>query len=331
MDTRMTQMFGIEYPIMCGGIMWLAKPGLCAAISNAGGMGNLTAGIYDSAADFRNAIDETRRLTASPFCVNITLMPSVRIGREMHRSYLEVCCEQKIAAIEVSGAPLDRYMGKEALEMAKQAGIRLMHKVGSVKHAHHAEEAGYDAVIAAGFEEGGHPHSDDVTTMSLLPKVEEAVNIPVIAAGGIADGRTMAAAMLLGADGVMMASRFIATSECTAHPAIKEELVRRSENDTTLICRTLDMQMRALKNSLVSKVLEAEARGATAEEVIGLISGERSRTAWETGNAEDAPLAVGQSIGLIKDVPGCKELLDRMVCEAGAAIGQLSGQLARNS
>src|SRR4030042_120451 len=258
MKTRMTELFGIKYPIMCGGMMWLAKPELCAAISKAGGLGNLTSGNYDSGDDFRKAIDKTRQLTDKPFCGKITLLPSVRITKEMHQEYFRVCCEEKVAAIEISGAPLDKYLGVEAVNQAKKVGVKLVHKVGSVKHARHAEEAGYDAVIAAGFEEGGHPLSDDVTTLLLTPRICESVKIPVITAGGIADGRSLAAALVLGAEGVMMASRFIATKECMAHPKIKEEIVRRQENDKTLVCPTLNLQMRALKNELVGMVRESE-------------------------------------------------------------------------
>jgi len=327
MKTRMTTLFGIKYPIMCGGMMWLAKPELCAAISNAGGLGNLTSGNYESGDDFGKAIDKTRQLTDKPFCVNITLLPSVRINKEMHQDYFRVCCEKGVAAIEVSGAPLDKYLGVDAISQAKKVGVKLIHKVGSVKHARHAEEAGYDAVIAAGFEEGGHPLNDDVTTMLLTPRICDSVKIPVITAGGIADGRSLAAALVLGAEGVMMASRFIATKECLAHPKIKEELVRRQENDTTLILGTLDLQMRALKNELVSKVLEVESRHGGLEEIIPLISGKRSEKAWENGDVDGAPLAVGQSIGLIKEIVTCRELLETMVREAEHILSEIQRRL----
>ena len=327
MKTRMTTLFGIKYPIMCGGMMWLAKPELCAAISNAGGLGNLTSGNYESGDDLSKSIDKTRQLTDKPFCVNITLLPSVRITKEMHQDYFRVCCEKGVAAIEISGAPLDKYLGVDAISQAKKVGVKLIHKVGSVKHARHAEEAGYDAVIAAGFEEGGHPLNDDVTTMLLTPRICDSVKIPVITAGGIADGRSLAAALVLGAEGVMMASRFIATKECTAHPKIKEELIRRQENDTTLILGTLDLQMRALKNELVSKVLEVERQHGGLEEIIPLISGKRSEKAWENGDVDGAPLAVGQSIGLIKEIVSCRELLEMMVREAEHILSEIQRRL----
>jgi nitronate monooxygenase len=159
--------------------------------------------------------------------------------------------------------------------------------------------------------------------MLLTPRIRESVNIPVITAGGIADGRSMAAAMVLGADGVMMASRFIATTECLAHPKIKEELVRRQENDVTLICKSINLQMRALKNKLVQEVLEVEARHGGLEEIISLISGERIQKAWESGDVEYAPLALGQSIGLIKEIVSCRELLERMVREAEEVLADV--------
>lgn len=316
MKTKMTELLGIEHPVMCGGMMWLAKPALCAAISNAGGLGNLTAGNYESADEFRDAVRETKRLTDRPYCVNITLLPSVRITKELHADYFDVCCDEGVAALEISGAPLDRYLGAESVERAKRSGVKLIHKLGAVRHARHAESAGYDAVIAAGIEEGGHPLDDDVTTMVLTPRISESVDIPVITAGGIADGRGLAAALVLGAGGVMMASRFIATKECPAHDAIKEELVRRQENDTTLICRSINLQMRCLKNRISEKVLEIEAGQGSFDEILPYMIGARSKESWETGDAEMAPLAVGQSIGLINGVPSCAELLERMVRQA---------------
>jgi NAD(P)H-dependent flavin oxidoreductase YrpB (nitropropane dioxygenase family) len=328
LKTKITELFGIRYPILCGAMMWLAKPELCAAVSNAGGLGNLTAGNYGSGDELRQAIARTRQLTDKPFCVNLTLLPSVRIAKDLHQDYFRVCCEEKVNSIDISGAPLDRYLGPEAIRQAKDAGVKLIHKLGSVKHAVHAEEAGYDAVIAAGFEEGGHPLHEDVTTMLLTPRICQSVSIPVVTAGGIADGRGMAAAMVLGAEGVMMASRFIATTECLAHHRVKEELVRRQENDTVMICRSINLQMRALRNAQVEKVLEVEARGGGLGELVPLIAGERQVAAWDTGDLESSALPVGQSIGLVQDIVSCEELLSRMMREAGDILAQVQGRFA---
>ena len=322
--TAITELFGIQYPIICGAMMWLCKPRLCAAISNAGGMGNLTAGNYEREDDFRLAVKQVRELTDKPFMVNITLHPSVRLTPEHHRMYLKICCEERVAGIEFSGTPVDIAFGPEAVMRLREAGIKIFHKVGAVRHAMHAEKAGYDGIYAAGVEEGGHPLSDDVTTMVLTPRIAESVNIPVVAAGGIADGRSMAAALVLGAEGVMMASRFIATEECEVHPDIKRELVRRHEFDTVLFGKSIGLQGRALKTKTIEDIVAIEERGGGLAELMPYISGQRIRDAWERGDVDRAPLMVGQSIGLIKNVPTCKELINDMVTQAGACLARLN-------
>ncbi len=324
MKTAITEMFGIKYPIICGAMMWLCKPRLCAAVSNAGGMGNLTAGNYATEDEFRKAIRETRRLTDKPFMVNVTILPSVHITPEHHRMYLQVCAEEKIAGLEISGTPLDKAVGGEYIGMLKKAGVKLFHKVGSVRHAVHAEKAGYDGIYAAGIEEGGHPLDDDVTTMVLTPRIAETVHIPVVAVGGIGDGRTMAAALALGAEGVMMATRFAATQECEVHDNIKQEFIRRQEYETALICKSIGLQGRAIRNKVVEEILSLEAKGCGLEDLIPLISGERVRETWATGRVDSAPMMMGQSVGLVKDIPTCKELIERMAAEAEADIERLT-------
>jgi len=324
MKTAITEMFGIKHPIICGAMMWLCKPRLCAAVSNAGGMGNITAGNYATEDEFRKAIRETRRLTDMPFMVNVTILPSVHITAEHHRMYLRICAEEKVAGLEISGTPLDKAVGHEYIEMLKKAGVKLFHKVGSVRHAMHAEKAGYDGIYAAGIEEGGHPLNDDVTPMVLTPRIAESVRIPVVTVGGIADGRTLAAALALGAEGVMMATRFVATQECEVHDNIKQEVIRRQEYETALICKSIGLQGRAIRNKVVDEVLSLEEKGCGLEELIPLISGERVREAWATGDVDRAPMMMGQSVGLVKDIPTCKELIGRMAAEAEADIKRLT-------
>lgn len=314
--TAITEMFGVKYPIICGAMMWLCKPKMCAVVSNAGGIGNLTAGNYETADDFRQAIRETRQLTDKPFFVAITLLPSVRITPEHHKMYVKVCAEEKVAGIEFSGTPLDKVAGMEAVEMLKKAGVKMFHKVGALRHALHAEKIGFDGIYAAGIEEGGHPLNDDVTSMVLTPKIVSSVKIPVVTVGGIADGRTMAAALALGAEGVMMASRFIATQECEVHENIKQELIRRQEFDTVIYGKSIGLQGRGLKSKVIEEVLAIEARHGGFEELIPLLAGQKVKQAWETGDVDYAPLMVGQSIGLINDIPTCAELLERMAAQA---------------
>ncbi len=322
--TAITEMFGVTYPIICGAMMWLCKPKLCAAVSNAGGIGNLTAGNYETADEFRAAIRETRKLTDKPFFVAITLLPSVRITPEHHKMYVKVCAEEKVAGIEFSGTPLDKVAGMEAVELLKNAGVKMFHKVGAVRHALHADKIGFDGIYAAGIEEGGHPLNDDVTSMVLTPRIVSSVKIPVVTVGGIADGRTMAAALALGAEGVMMASRFIATKECEVHDNIKQELIRRQEFDTVIYGKSIGLQGRGLKSKVLEEVLAIEARHGGFEELIPLLSGQKVKEAWETGDVNYAPLMVGQSIGLINDIPTCQELMERMAAEARACSARVA-------
>jgi nitronate monooxygenase len=324
MKTRITDLFGIQYPIQCGGMLWIATPELAAAISNAGAMGNLTSGNYNSADELKTAIDHTRSLTDKPFIVNITTMPSIRLPVELLRDFFRVCCEKKVKAIEVAGAPVDTFLGREFIPMAKDAGVKVLHKVGTVKHAVHAQKVGYDAVTIAGFEEGGFPHRDNVSTMVLVPKVKEAVNIPFLAAGGMADGKSLGAALALGADGVMMATRFLATKESGVHPNIYKVLIEKTEADTSLQLQSLlsafGLQVRALKNAIMDKIAKIEKEGGDLTELLPLISGERARQVWKNGDADMAMLTIGQSVGRINDIPTVSELIERMVREARDAL-----------
>jgi NAD(P)H-dependent flavin oxidoreductase YrpB (nitropropane dioxygenase family) len=314
--TAITDMFGVKYPIICGAMMWLSIPPLAGAISEAGGLGNLTAGNYETEEEFRNAIKEVRKITDKPFMVGITILPSLRITSEHHAMYVKVCAEERIAGVEISGAPLDKGLGMDAVEMLKKANVKMFQKVGAVRHAVHAEKVGYDGIYAAGIEEGGHPLSDDVTTMILTPRIAETVKIPVVTVGGVADGRGLAAAITLGAHGVMMGSRFVSSKECPCHHNIKDELVRRQEMDTTIFGRSIGLQGRALMSDVIRDVIDIEEKGGKLEDLIPLISGLRIKKAWETGDVNYAPLMVGQSIGLIKKVMSVKEIMESMVKEA---------------
>ncbi len=324
MKTRITGMFGIKYPVICGAMYLVGEPVLTAAISNAGGMGNLTAGNYKTSDELRNAIRETKKLTDKPFMVGITILPSFHITMDDHRKNLEICAEEKIGGIEVSGTPLDK-VGKQYMEMLRSAGVKMFHKVGSVRHAQHAEDVGYDGIYAAGIEEGGHPLNDDVTTMVLTPKIAETVKIPVVAVGGIADGKSLAAALSLGAEGVMMATRFMATTECGVHQNIKDEIIRREEYETTLICKSLNLQGRAIKNKLANEVLAAEKKGAGLAELAPLITGDRCKVAWETGDVDVAPMMMGQSIGRIHEIKSCAAVIEDMVKQAEREINRVKG------
>lgn len=324
MKTRITELFDITYPIQCGGMLWLATPELAAAISNAGAMGNLTSGNCGSADELRATIDETRGLTDNPFIVNITTMPSIRLPVELLREFFLVCCERKVAAIEVAGAPVDTFLGPDLIPRAQEAGVKVVHKVGVVRHAVHAQKVGYDAVTVAGFEEGGFPHKDNVSTMVLVPRVVAEVDIPVMAAGGMANGNSLAAALALGADGIMMATRFLATRDSGVHENIYGMLLEKKEMDTSLNLQSLlgglGLQVRALRNDVMRRIDEIERQGGDFSALHPLISGERARQVWKDGRVEEAMLTVGQSIGLVDDIPTVSELIDRMVAEARGTL-----------
>jgi NADH:quinone reductase (non-electrogenic) len=322
MKTRLTEMLGIKYPIICGGMMRLAYPPLCAAISNAGGLGNLTSAMYEDKAQFKAAIQEVKSLTDKPFIVNVTLLPSIGVTPERYQAYFEAIAEEEVAALELSGMPLNRYEGGKYFEMLKKAGVKLFHKVGSVRHGKSAEKAGYDGVFAAGVEEGGHPLNENVATTVLTPRMVEELDIPVITTGGIASGIGLAASLCLGAEGVMMATRFINTKECQVHQNVYQVMIDRQENETVLYGNSIGLQGRALINESIIKVQEIEAQGGGLEEIIPHIAGALGDEIWQEGNLNKGLVAVGQTIGLIHDVVTCKELLDRMAEEAEASLSR---------
>jgi NAD(P)H-dependent flavin oxidoreductase YrpB (nitropropane dioxygenase family) len=327
MKTRLTEMLGIKYPIVCGGMMRIAYPEFCAAISNAGGLGNLTSAMYPEKKDFVAAIRKVKELTDKPFWVNVTLLPAIALSEEHYKDFFDAIAEEQVPAVEIGGTPLDRFAGGEYLKKLKDAGVKLIHKVGAVRHGLHAEQAGYDAVIAAGIEEGGHPLNDNVATTVLTPRMRESLSIPIITAGGMANGRSLAAALCLGADGILMATRFICTKESPVHDNVRQELIRRQEMETVLYGNTIGLQGRALLNDTMKKVLEIEERKGGLDEILPLIAGTIGPEIWDEGNTNVGSINVGHSMGLINDVVSCKELLDRMVKEAEDIINQAKGKM----
>jgi len=319
--TRITAMFGIERPIVQGGLMWIARAPLVAAVSNAGGIGFLTALTFEDPEGLRTEIRKCRQMTDRPFGVNLTFLPTLRPPD--YPGYIRVCIEEGIRFVETAGRNPEPYM-----EQLKSAGIRVVHKCTSVRHAKKAERSGGDVVSSDGFEAAGHPGEDGVTTLVLVPLTCDAVNIPVIASGGFGDGRGLAAALALGADAVNMGSRFVATREAPVHEAIKQALVDHGERDTRLIMRSLRNTERVLHNRIVDQVLEIEGRGnARIEDLIPLVSGLRGKKMLESGDIEDGVLAAGQSIGFIRDIPTCGELLDRIMAEAEQILRERFGPL----
>lgn len=312
MKTRITELFGIKYPIICGGMLWVTDAKLCAAISEAGGLGCITADQHTSGEGLRAAIKEVKALTDKPFGVNITLMPSFRITEEVFDDFFRVCAEEKVTNIEVSGMFATKY-----IPMLHEAGVKITHKVGAVRHAAKIEKLGYDAVIVAGVEEGGHPLNDNVATTVLLPKVAETVKIPILATGGMVDGKSMAAALCLGADGIMMATRFMASDECWIHDNIKQWICELNEMDTELFCSSI-LQARGVKNAVVAEVNELEKGGKeNMSAIVRATSGKRLLAALQSGDRDGAAFLLGQSIGRIHEVKSVKDIIEDTVkvCE----------------
>ena len=314
LKTRITEFFGIERPIVQGGLMWVATAELVSAVSNAGGMGFMTALTFPDAERLRSEIRRCREMTDRPFGVNLTFLPTVRPPD--YPALIRVCLEERIRFIETAGRNPEPYMPQ-----IKSAGIKVIHKCTSVRHALKAEKIGCDAISIDGFEAAGHPGEDDVTTLILVPLVRDAVGLPLLASGGFADGRGLVAALSLGADGINMGTRFVATQEAPVHPNVKLALVRHRETDTRLIMRSLRNTERVLHNPAADKVLEIEGRGApNIQDLIPYVSGLVGKEMLEAGDVDKATMAAGQCIGLIRDIPTCRELLDRIMTEAEAII-----------
>ncbi len=321
LKTRITEFFGIERPIVQGGLMWIARAELASAVANAGGIGFMTALTFQEAEDLRAEIRRCRKLTDKPFGVNLTFLPSLRTID--YPAYIKVCIEEGIKFIETAGRNPEPYM-----EQLKSAGIKVVHKCTSVRHAVKAEKIGCDVVSIDGFEAAGHPGEDDVTSLILIPLTREAIEIPIIASGGFADGRGLVGCLGLGADGMNMGTRFVATKEAPVHDNVKQALVSHGERDTRLIMRTLRNTERVLHNQTVDKVLEIENRGNTKiEDIVSYVSGLVGKEMLEDGQMEKGVLSAGQSMGLVRDIPSCRELLDRIMTQAEAIINEKFAQV----
>ncbi len=321
LKTRITELFGIERPIVQGGLMWIATAQLASAVANAGGIGFMTALTFPEAEDLRAEIRKCRKMTNKPFGVNLTFLPSLRTID--YPAYIKVCMEEGIQFIETAGRNPEPYM-----EQLKSADIKVVHKCTSVRHAVKAEKIGCDAVSIDGFEAAGHPGEDDVTSLILIPLTRDAIKIPIIASGGFANGRGLVGCLGLGADGMNMGTRFVATREAPVHDNVKQALVNHGERDTRLIMRTLRNTERVLHNPIVDKVLEIESRGNTKiEDIVPYVSGLVGKEMLEDGQMDKGVLSVGQSMGFIRDIPTCRELLDRIMKEAEEIIQEKFAQV----
>lgn len=324
--TELTELLDIELPIIQGGMMPVSDAELAAAVSEAGGLGVIASPMYDTPEELREEIQKAQSMTDKPLGVNVSLYPAS--DPLPNEGYIDICVEEGIEAIETSGTQSP----EQFVDTLHDGGVKLIHKVAEVRHATKAQEIGADAVSVVGNECGGHPGLNKLTTLTLVPMVVDAVDIPVNAGGGIRDGKTMAAALSLGAEGIVMGTRFLATEECNIHPAFKQRMIDSDASDTEIIMETIDMNTRVLDNETAREVLEKEQdlREREADfdtklaELMPLITGERSKKVWHDGELEAGTAAVGQATGSIEEVLPVEELFDRMVEEATASRDRLN-------
>ena len=317
MKTRITEMLGIEHPIIQGGMHFVGFAELAAAVSNAGGLGIITGLTQRTPELLANEIRRCREMTDKPFGVNLTFLPTV--SSPDYPGYIRAIIEGGVKVVETAGNNPQKW-----LPAMHDAGIKVIHKCTSVRHSLKAESIGCDAVSVDGFECGGHPGEDDIPNFILLPRAAEELKIPFVASGGMADGRSLVAALALGAEGMNMGTRFIATREAPVHENVKQAIVAASELDTRLVMRSLRNTERVLRNSAVDRLLEKERMlGANLkfEDIIDEVAGVYPKIMLE-GTMDAGAWSCGMVAGLIHDIPTCKELIDRIMSEANAIIRQ---------
>lgn len=324
MKTRITEMLGIEHPIIQGGMHYVGFAELAAAVSNAGGLGTITGLTQKTPADLANEIAKCRDMTDKPFAVNLTFLPTVTSPD--YPGYVKAIIEGGVKIVETAGRSPE-----PVLPYLKDAGIRVIHKCTSVRHALKAQSIGCDAVSVDGFECGGHPGEDDIPNMILLPRAADELEIPFVSSGGMADARSLVASLAMGAEGMNMGTRFIATQEAPVHEKVKQAIVTASELDTRLVMRPLRNTERVLTNDAVERLLEKEkALGddLTFEDIIDEVAGVYPRIMIE-GDMDAGAWSCGMVAGLIDDIPTCQELIDRIMSEADDLIGErLRGMVA---
>ena len=319
MRTRFTEAFGVAHPVVQGGMQWVGRAELVAAIANAGALGHLTALTQPTPGHLAREIERCRELTDRPFGVNLTILPS--ITPPPYDEYAQVIIDCGVPFVETAGNNPAAF-----IEMFKPAGIKLIHKATTVRHALKAQSLGVDAVSIDGFDCAGHPGEDDVPGLVLIPACADALTIPIIASGGFADARGLVAALALGADAINMGTRFMCTAESPIHEDIKRRIVESDERQTDLIFRTLGNTARVARNAISAQVIAIEGEGGSFDDVRDLVAGSRGARVYESGDPEAGIWTAGISQGLIHDIPTCTQLMETIMTEADQIIlDRLSG------
>jgi nitronate monooxygenase len=317
LKTRITELLGIEYPILAGPMAYMSGPELVSAVSNAGGLGIMASLTYQTIDELREAIKKTKSLTDKPFAVNVTLLPSARVIN--YEEYFRTIIGEGVKIIETSGRSPEPY-----IKMCKDAGTTVLHRATRTKDIRTAERVGADAVTILGMEAAGHPGQEEVGAIVRIPIAADAVKIPLVAGGGIADARGFVAALAMGADGVLMGTRFMASKECIIHNNVKDWLLTLGEMDTILIQKSIKNASRVVRTEHSERILEMENRGASLEELMPMISGRRGQNVYATGDiGSGAAISVGQVIGLIHSIPTVKEIIDGIISDSKAIMQRL--------
>jgi nitronate monooxygenase len=312
--TRFTEEFGIEHPIVQGGMQWVGYAEMVAPVAEAGALGFLTALTQPTPEDLAKEIARTKEMTDKPFGVNLTILPAIK--PPPYAEYRDAIIQGGIKIVETAG-----YKPQEHVDHFKEHGIKVIHKCTAVRHALSAERMGVDAISIDGFECAGHPGEDDIPGLVLIPAAANKVKIPMLASGGFADGRGLVAALALGADGINMGTRFCVTQEAPIHENFKRQMVENDERATELIFRTLHNTARVMKNAVSTEVVEIERKGgAKFEDVVHLVAGARGKAAMADGDPDGGIWSAGTVQGLINDIPSVKELVDSIMTDAEAII-----------
>jgi len=324
LKTRFTELFGIEHPIVQGGMQWVGRAELVSAVANAGALGFITALTQPTPEDLAREIARCQEMTDKPFGVNLTILPALK--PPPYAEYRQAIVESGVRIVETAGNNPQEHIAE-----LKKHGVKVVHKCTSVRHAVKAEKIGADAISIDGFECAGHPGEDDIPGLILIPAAADKVSIPMIASGGFGDARGLVAALALGADGINMGTRFMCTVESPIHQRVKEQIVANDERATDLILRTLRNTSRVARNSVSQQVVAIERKGgATIDDLRDLVAGQRGRQVYEQGDPEFGIWSAGMVQGLIHDVPTCAALVSRIVREAEEIIGsRLAGMRAK--
>ncbi len=320
MKTRITELLNIKYPIIQGGMMWVGTAEMAAAVSNAGGLGIITALTQPTPEALIKEIKRCREMTDKPFGVNLTILPS--INPPPYDEYMDAIIDSGVKILETAGSNPKTFIAK-----AKAANLITIHKCVTVRHALSAERQGIDIISIDGFECAGHPGEEDVGGLILIPAAAKQLSVPILASGGIGDGCGLAAALVLGAEGINMGTRFCATVEAPMHDDIKQALVNATERDTRLIFRTLNNTARVLKNAISEEVVAMEHRDGGVEfaEIRPLVAGARGQAALNSGEVDNGVITAGQVVGLIDDIPTCAELIERIIADCDERLSIASG------